>query len=124
MAKSLLRGNNMKIYATIEELNYPFITLLTEFGEKELEFNHLPETSTFWNILTVAFEEGNTVFFDTDSEEILLLDDTNELFNPEIVEELVIEEDTDLKQLVNTMQEDEIYVVELDFLKGVTIDGK
>ena len=85
----------MKIYATIEELNYPFITLLTEFGEKELEITHLPETSTFWNILTVAFEE-----------------------------ELIVEEGTDLKQLVNTMQEDEIYVVELNFLKGVTFDGK
>ena len=114
----------MKIYATIEELNYPFITLLTEFGEKELEITHLPETSTFWNILTVAFEEENTVFFDTESEEILLLDDTNELFNPEIEEELIVEEETDLKQLVNTMQEDEIYVVELNFLKGVTFDGK
>ncbi|MDO4881642.1 MAG: hypothetical protein Q3983_10205 [Capnocytophaga sp.] len=124
MAKSLLRRNNMKIYATIEELNYPFITLLTEFGEKELEITHLPETSTFWNILTVAFEEENTVFFDTESEEILLLDDTNELFNPEIEEELIVEEGTDLKQLVNTMQEDEIYVVELNFLKGVTFDGK
>ena len=72
------------------QTDFPTVTILTKDGEQILNYAHLSEKSTFWNLLEVFASErqDNIIFYDENEQELYFTDeDGYEVFMEELREE-------------------------------------
>jgi hypothetical protein len=115
----------MKIHAYIENMDFPIVEISTEFGDRVVDYSHLKESSTQWISLESAWKQENMVLFDTNTLEIDLNVETLEFFLEELREEPVeIKSLSELSEVVNRSNEDSVFIIEIDSLRGVTVNDK
>ena len=115
----------MKIHAYIENMDFPIVEISTEFGDRVVDYSHLKESSTQWISLESAWKQENMVLFDTNTLEIDLNVETLEFFLEELREEPVeIKSLSELSEVVNRSDEDSVFIIEIDSLRGGTVNDK
>ena len=114
----------MRIHAVIEKLDYPIVKLKTEFGDKAIDYSNLSENSTTWKQLEFAFLEQNIVFLNTENYNV-------ETYSPEMFtleqmndEPIEIKTLSELNDLINNLEEGQMFELDFNMFKGVSDNGE